>query len=57
MVLSFSSPKPTKGLDALIVVVDEDKVYEAMGFKAADERAEEAAREAIPIPTMIAEMQ
>ena len=57
MVLSFSSPKPTKGLDALTVVVDEDKVYEAMGFKAADERAEEAAREAIPIPIMIAEMQ
>ena len=39
------------------VAVDEDKVYEAMGFKAADERAEEAAREAIPIPTMTAEMQ
>ena len=28
-----------------------------MGFKAADERAEEAAREAIPIPTITAEMQ
>jgi len=39
------------------IAVDEDKVYEAMGFKAADERAEEAAREAIPIPTMTAEMQ
>jgi hypothetical protein len=38
-------------------VVDEDKVYEAMGFKAADARAEEAAREAVPIPTMTAEMQ
>jgi hypothetical protein len=37
-------------------VTDEDKVYEAMGFKAADERAEEAAREAMPIPTMTAEM-
>jgi len=37
--------------------VDEDKVYEAMGFAAADERADEAAREAIPIPAMIAEMQ
>jgi hypothetical protein len=36
--------------------VDEDKVYEAMGFKAVDERAEEEAREAVPIPTMIAEM-
>ncbi|RLM64783.1 hypothetical protein C2845_PM16G05530 [Panicum miliaceum] len=36
---------------------DEDKVYEAMGFKAVDERAEEAAREAVPIPTMTAEMQ
>jgi len=35
---------------------DEDKVYEAMGFAAADERAEDAAREAIPIPTMTAEM-
>ena len=39
------------------VAVDEDKVYEAMGFKAADERAEEVAREAIPIPTVTAEMQ
>ena len=38
-------------------VADEDKVYEAMGFKAVDERAEEAAREAVPIPTMTAEMQ
>jgi len=38
-------------------VDDEDKVYEAMGFKAADERAEEEAREAMPIPTMTAEMQ
>ena len=37
-------------------VADEDKVYEAMGFNAADERAEEAAREAVPIPTMTAEM-
>ena len=36
---------------------DEDKVYEAIEFKAADERAEEAAREAVPIPTMTAEMQ
>ena len=36
---------------------DEDKVCEAMGFKAIDERAEEAAREAVPIPTMTAEMQ
>ena len=32
-------------------------MYEAMGFKAVDERAEEAAREAVPIPTMTAEMQ
>jgi len=39
------------------IAIDEDKVYEAMGFKAADERAEEAAREAIPIPTITAEMQ
>ena len=39
------------------VAVDEDKVYEAMGFNAADERVEEEAREAILIPTMIAEMQ
>ena len=38
-------------------VADEDKVYEAMGFKAIDERAEEAAREAVPIPTMTAEIQ
>jgi hypothetical protein len=38
-------------------VANEDKIYEAMGFKAADERAEEAAREAIPIPAMTAEMQ
>jgi hypothetical protein len=36
--------------------VDEDKVYEAMGFKAADERTKEAAREAVPIPTMTPEM-
>ena len=36
---------------------DEDKVYEAMGFKTADERIEEAAREVVPIPTMTAEMQ
>lgn len=35
---------------------DEDKVYEAMGFQAADERAEEAARRAVPIPAMSAEM-
>jgi hypothetical protein len=34
-------------------VVDEDQVYEAMGFKASGE----AAREAVPIPTMTAEMQ
>ena len=32
-------------------------LYEAMGFKAADERAEEAARQAVPIPSMTAEMQ
>ena len=32
-------------------------MYEAMGFKAVDESAEEAAREAVPIPTMAAEMQ
>ena len=37
--------------------VDEDILYEAMGFKAADERAEEATRQAVPIPTMTAEMQ
>ena len=37
--------------------VDEDKMYEAMGFKAADERAEEVARQAVPIPTMTDEMQ
>ena len=30
---------------------------EAMGFKAIDGRAEEAAREAVPIPTMTSEMQ
>ena len=36
---------------------DEDKVYEAMGFKAADERAEEATRESVPVPTMTAKMQ
>ena len=39
------------------LAIDEDKVYEAMGFKATDERAEAAAREAIPIPTMTSEMQ
>ena len=33
------------------------KCIEAMGFKAVDERAEEAAREAVHIPTMTAEMQ
>ena len=32
-------------------------MYEAMGFKAVDERTEEAAREAVHIPTMTAEMQ
>jgi len=37
-------------------VADEDKVYEAMGFKAVDERVEEATREAVPIPTMTTEM-
>ena len=37
-------------------VADEDKVYEAIGFNAADERAEEAAREVVPMPTMTAEM-
>jgi hypothetical protein len=36
---------------------DEDKVYEAMSFKATDETAKEAARESVPIPTMTAEMQ
>ncbi|CAL4915590.1 unnamed protein product [Urochloa decumbens] len=38
--------------------VDEDEVYEAMGFKAADERGEAATREAevVPIPTLTAEM-
>ena len=36
---------------------DEDKVYEAMGFAATDERVKDAAREAIPIPTMTAEIQ
>ena len=36
---------------------NEDKVYEAMGFRAADEGAEQAAREAIPIPAMTAEIQ
>ena len=38
-------------------VADEDKVYEAMGFKAADERVEEATRESVPVPTMTAKMQ
>jgi hypothetical protein len=37
--------------------VDEDKVYEAMGFWAADQSADDAAREAIPIPAMTAAMQ
>jgi hypothetical protein len=32
-------------------------VYEAMGFKVADERAEEAAREDIHIPAMSSELQ
>jgi len=35
---------------------DEETMYEAMGFEAADERVEEAEREAVPIPTMTAEM-
>jgi hypothetical protein len=37
--------------------VDEDKVYEAIGFWAADQSADDAAREAIPIPAMTAAMQ
>jgi hypothetical protein len=36
---------------------DEERVYEAMGFRPADERAEEAAREAIPIPQIPPEVQ
>jgi hypothetical protein len=38
-------------------IVDEEAVYEAMGFKAADERAEEATREEIPIPAMTSKLQ
>jgi hypothetical protein len=38
-------------------IVYEERVYEAMGFKAADKRAEAAATEAVPIPSMLANMQ
>jgi hypothetical protein len=38
-------------------IVDEERVYEAMGFKAADERAEAAATEVVPNPSMSADMQ
>jgi hypothetical protein len=38
-------------------IADEEKVYEAMGFTTVDERAEEAAREEIPIPAMSKELQ
>jgi hypothetical protein len=38
-------------------IADEEAVYKAMGFKATDERAEEVAREEIPIPAMTSELQ
>jgi hypothetical protein len=38
-------------------IVDEERVYEAMGFKATDERAEAAATEVVPNPSMSADMQ
>jgi hypothetical protein len=38
-------------------IVDEERVFEAMGFKAADKRAEAAATEVVPIPSMLANMQ
>jgi hypothetical protein len=38
-------------------IADEEQVYVAMGFKVADERGEEAAREKIPIPAMSSELE
>jgi len=38
-------------------IAEEEQVYEAMGFKVADERAKEAAREEIPILAMTSELQ
>jgi hypothetical protein len=38
-------------------IADEEQVYEAMRFKAADERAKEATREEIPILAMAIELQ
>jgi hypothetical protein len=38
-------------------IADEDVVYEAMGFQEAHERAEEAATEEIPIPTISKELE
>ena len=38
-------------------IADEDVVYEAMGFQEAHEKAEEAAREEIPIPTISKELE
>ncbi|XP_066374632.1 uncharacterized protein [Miscanthus floridulus] len=49
---SNAAPENVEG-----TATDEDKVYKAIGFKVVDERAEEAAREAMPIPTMTFEMQ
>ncbi|CAO2184982.1 unnamed protein product [Urochloa humidicola] len=39
------------------ILADEDQVFEAMGFKEADERAEQVAREEAPIPCIPAELQ
>jgi hypothetical protein len=38
-------------------IADEEAVYEAMGFKAVDERVEEATRGEILIPAMTSELQ
>lgn len=39
------------------ILVDEDKIYEAMGFKAADDRAEQESSKEVPIPVIPIELQ
>ncbi|KAJ1255332.1 hypothetical protein BS78_K263400 [Paspalum vaginatum] len=39
------------------ILVDEDKIYEAMGFKAADDIAEQQGSEEVPIPIIPIELQ
>lgn len=48
-------PDPEKDGEAY-VLADEDRVFEAIGFKEADERGEQQAREEAAIPSIPAEL-